>query len=275
MGRFLRGRPSLALTLAHLHVRSRHTPSASSGRCQVGPCVSWTPLVRLTSSRAGNRYAPDPLPRPSSLKPIPLLYCNTAGRHRPNPHLASSSLAPRCVGTVRCPAHARRLATASTLPVQLTSPTPVYGQNFHPLACSSRHPLLPSLRSAPRECTLDLPPREPSPPSLSPCACPCWLYAIHSYKRDLPRAFCMCPHRCLPLVRRHHRTTSVFCRSIGAKPPHPPLSPCAGPGALQGPRAAPRLAHVTSSPPLSSTSSGNALPSMFLDFWSSLNIRRG
>jgi hypothetical protein len=72
-------------------------------------------------------------------------------------------------------------------------------------------------------------------------------------KRDLPRAFCMCPHRCLPLVRRHHRTTSVFCRSIGAKPPHPPLSPCAGPGALQGPRAAPRLAHVTSSPPLSSS----------------------
>jgi hypothetical protein len=59
------------------------------------------------------------------------------------------------------------------------------------------------------------------PPSLSPCAGPRCLYAIRSYKRDLPCAFCPHPHRCLPLVSHRCCPTSVFYRSIGAKPSHP------------------------------------------------------
>jgi hypothetical protein len=57
--------------------------------------------------------------------------------------LASSSLAPCRVGTVRWHVHARRMARASTLPAQLTTPMAAYGQNFHPLVCPSRRLLLP------------------------------------------------------------------------------------------------------------------------------------
>jgi hypothetical protein len=53
-------------------------PSVSSGRCQADPSASQTPPISLTSSRAKNLYAPDPLPRPlrsnpspSSARPIP------------------------------------------------------------------------------------------------------------------------------------------------------------------------------------------------------------
>jgi hypothetical protein len=53
---------------------------------------------------------------------------------------------------------------------------------FPPLACPSRCPLLPSLRSAPCERTLALPPRR-AITSLSPCAGPCCFYALRSYKR--------------------------------------------------------------------------------------------
>jgi hypothetical protein len=84
--RFHCGRPSSAPTLVHLHVWSRPMPSASSGRCQVGPGASWTPHVNLTPSRAGNHYAPDPPPCPLPPKLIPFLYCDTARRHRPNSH---------------------------------------------------------------------------------------------------------------------------------------------------------------------------------------------
>jgi hypothetical protein len=59
-------------------------PSASSGRCQVGPGASRTPPTSLTSLRAGNRYAPDPLPCLLPLKSIPFLCCDTVGRRRPN-----------------------------------------------------------------------------------------------------------------------------------------------------------------------------------------------
>jgi hypothetical protein len=69
VGRFLCGRPSSAPTLAHLCVRSRPAPSASSGHCQVGPSTSRTPHVSLTPSWAGNRYAPDPLSRRPNLSP--------------------------------------------------------------------------------------------------------------------------------------------------------------------------------------------------------------
>jgi hypothetical protein len=51
VGRFLCGWPSSAPTTAHLRVRSQPTPSASSGRCQVGLGASRTPHVSLTSSR--------------------------------------------------------------------------------------------------------------------------------------------------------------------------------------------------------------------------------
>jgi hypothetical protein len=88
-------------------------------------------------------------------------------------------------------------------------------------------PVAASLRSVPRERTLTLASRraEPSPPSFSPCAGTHCFYVIHNYKRDLPRAFCSCPHRCLPPVSHRHRTTSVFHRSVSAKPSHPTSLP--------------------------------------------------
>jgi hypothetical protein len=52
---------------------SRPTPSLSVGRYQVGPGTSWTPPVSITSSWAGNRYAPDPLPRLLRSNPSPFL----------------------------------------------------------------------------------------------------------------------------------------------------------------------------------------------------------
>jgi hypothetical protein len=84
VGRFLCGRPSSALTSTHLRMRSRPAPFASSRRCQMGPDTSQTPPVNLTSSRAGNRYAHDPLPQPLTLKPVPFLCCDTVDRRRPN-----------------------------------------------------------------------------------------------------------------------------------------------------------------------------------------------
>jgi hypothetical protein len=93
---------------------------------------------------------------------------------------------------------------------------------------------------------------EPSPPFLPPRAGPRCFYAMRGYKRRPP----------LHVIR--NRAVSV---SGKPSPPHrlcfsaaplvpsrltPPLSPCADPGALQGPRAAPRPAQVTPSPPLSS-----------------------
>jgi hypothetical protein len=97
----------------------------------------------------------------------------------------------------------------------------------HSVASMPALPLLPSLRSTPRERMLALPPRqaESSLPSLSPCVGPRCLYAIHSYKRDLPRAFCPRPHCSLPLVSHHRHTAFVFCRCVGAKLPHPTSLP--------------------------------------------------
>jgi hypothetical protein len=61
--------------------------------------------------------------------------------------LASSSVAPHRIGTMHwhapCPAH---------------HPNAGIWTKFPPLVCPSRCPLLPSLRSAPRERTLALPP---------------------------------------------------------------------------------------------------------------------
>jgi hypothetical protein len=84
VGRFLRGWPSSEPTPAHLLVRSQPAPFASSGRCQVDPSASWTPPVSLTSSRAGNRYAPNPLPCPLPLKPIPFPLLRLRAAHRCN-----------------------------------------------------------------------------------------------------------------------------------------------------------------------------------------------
>jgi hypothetical protein len=51
--------------------QSRLRPSVSAGRCQVGLDTSRTPPVSLTSSWAGNCYAPDLLPRPLRSNPSP------------------------------------------------------------------------------------------------------------------------------------------------------------------------------------------------------------
>jgi hypothetical protein len=101
-GRFLRGRPSSAPTPAHLRVRSWPTPSASSGRYQVGPDVSRTPHVSLTPSWAKNRYAPDPPLRLLPPKPVSFLCYDTAGRHRPNSHRQVVHPSPPRATTV-CP----------------------------------------------------------------------------------------------------------------------------------------------------------------------------
>jgi hypothetical protein len=150
--------------------------------------------------------------------------------------LASSSIAPCRVGTVRWHAHARRVATASTLPVQLTIPTPTYGQNSHPSRalhgarccprCALRHA---SARSLCRRA-------EPSPPSLLAQA---RVASTHyaAIKEDLPCAFCSCPHRCLPLVSRRRRTASVFRHSVGAKPPHPTSLPVRRSWSSAGPQS--------------------------------------
>jgi hypothetical protein len=75
---------------------------------------------------------------------------------------------------------------------------------------------------------------------------------LAAIKEDIPCAFCSCPHSYLPPVSRCRRTASVFRRSVGVCCLTPPLSPCAGPGAPQGPRVSPRPTQITSSPPLSS-----------------------
>jgi hypothetical protein len=104
-----------------------------------------------------------------------------------------------------------------------------------------------------RECTLALPPHraELSPPSLSPCVGPCCPHAMRGYKRGPSHSFFTCP------------TAASLWYAITAAPPlffaapsvpsylTPPLSPYAGLGAPQGPRAAPRPAQVTSSSPVS------------------------
>jgi hypothetical protein len=48
------------------------------------------------------------------------------------PHLGHRPATLVHVGTVRWHAHTCHVATTSTLPVQLTTSTPVYGQNSHP-----------------------------------------------------------------------------------------------------------------------------------------------
>jgi hypothetical protein len=138
--------------------------------------------------------------------------------------LASSSLAPCRIGTMRWHAHARRVATASTLPIQLTTLTPAYGQNFHPLACPSRHPLLPRCTLS-HASTCSLCRRVELSHHLPPCAGPRCLYAIRNYKRDLPRAFCPHSHRCLPPGSHRCCLTNVFHHSISAKPSHPTSLP--------------------------------------------------
>jgi hypothetical protein len=103
VGCFLRGRPSSALPSSQSSVRSQPTPSASSGRCQVGPNASRTPHVSLSPSqvetvthltRYGARYPPKPVPFLCSSPRCPLV------KFRPCP-------APRCSiqVSVSCPSH--------------------------------------------------------------------------------------------------------------------------------------------------------------------------
>jgi hypothetical protein len=127
-------------------------------------------------------------------------------------------------------------------------------------------PLAPSLQSAPcvrapplRHTKLSLLPVrvcrcvDLSPPSLPPCVGLHCFYTMHSYKRRPP----------LHLIR--NRVVSApsepspphhLCLSTALSVPRcltPPLSPCTGPRALQGPEAASNLVQVTPSPLLSSS----------------------
>jgi hypothetical protein len=91
VGHFLCGRPS-------------STPSASSGRCQVGPGTSRTPHVSLTPSWAGNHYAPDLPARQLPPKPVPFLCCDTASHRRINSHRrAIHPSPPRTTRMTPCP----------------------------------------------------------------------------------------------------------------------------------------------------------------------------
>jgi hypothetical protein len=152
VGRFLHGRPSSAPTPAHLRVRSWPTPSASSGRCHVVPGVSRTPPISLTSSQAGNRYAPDPLPRPLPLKPVPFLCCNTTGRRRLNSHRrVVHPSPPRATRMTACPpttlsrsigcGASWRPVTAARLRLLLTAlptdeiPATLHAKVLHPSLC--------------------------------------------------------------------------------------------------------------------------------------------
>jgi hypothetical protein len=93
---------------------------------------------------------------------------------------------------------------------------------------------------------------EPSPASLPPHAGPCCFYAIHGYKRRPPLHLV---HNCAVFTSGKpsppHRLYFSTAPSVPSRLT-PPLSPCAGPGAPQGPGAASSLVQVTPSPPLSS-----------------------
>jgi hypothetical protein len=103
VGRFLRGRPSSALTSAQSSVRSWPTPSASSGRCQAGPVprgphMSASLIRGQKLLRTRPTTAPGTLPSPSCF----LCYspCCPPMKFWPRP-------APRCSiqASVSCPSH--------------------------------------------------------------------------------------------------------------------------------------------------------------------------
>jgi hypothetical protein len=159
---------------------------------------------------------------------------------------ASSRSPPRCLGTRRHRALACLCVPRGhgrTLLVQLTVPTPAYRQNSHPTL--ALHDARCRCASAPRERT----------PALSPCQ------AVPSHARTCCHPWC--PIR--PPVARVYKAPSplhIVCPppSVGpqvslCQPPYPlPLRPpwrllliaspsfLAGPGAPQGPGAAPRPA---------------------------------
>jgi hypothetical protein len=93
---------------------------------------------------------------------------------------------------------------------------------------------------------------KPSPPSLPPRAGPRCFYAMCGYKRRPPL------HQvCNRVVSTSGKPSPPHCLHFSAAPLAtsrltPPLSPCAGPGALQGPGVASSPVQVTPSPPLSS-----------------------
>jgi hypothetical protein len=112
VGRFSPWPAQLSSASAQSSWRSRPAPLISTGRCQVGPGASWTPLVSLTFSRAGNRYAPDPLPRTLRSNPSPFLCSSFAP-------LVGAILVDRSPLTMpqRCPAESpllRHLAPSRT-----------------------------------------------------------------------------------------------------------------------------------------------------------------
>jgi hypothetical protein len=106
--------------------------------------------------------------------------------------LASSSLAPRRVGTMHWHARVCRVAASIHPLVQLTSSPTAYEQT------SSASPprkvvatVTSLLRIAARVSTLTLPPRRAvTSLSLSHCTSPRCPHAMRGYKRDLPRACC-------------------------------------------------------------------------------------
>jgi hypothetical protein len=144
-------------------------------------------------------------------------------------------------------------------PVHLTSSPPTYGQNASTSGCCRCGVVVAPCCTHKHACSVPSCPfspcaraAEPSPPSLPPRAGPCCFYAMRGYKRRSP----------LHLV--HSRVVSTsgkpssshrLCFSAAPSVPSrltPPLSPCAGPRAPQGPEAASSPVQVTPSPSFSS-----------------------
>jgi hypothetical protein len=134
--------------------------------------------------------------------------------------LASSSVAPHRVGTMRWHAHARHVALSSTTPcLAHYSDADVRTKLLRHRPHANPLPLSASLHACSRACALALSEHgralaaTPSHP-IGPGA--------RSYKRGPSRSFCLCPHRCLPLVS-HHRLCFPLLHRCQAISPH--LSP--------------------------------------------------
>jgi hypothetical protein len=107
---------------------SSHPSPASKPHCRQGivsPCCAGQPLSRPLRHHNTDAKHSTTRPHAAPLLPPSLLTPRAS-------HLASSSLAPRHVGTIHWHTHVHGVAMASTPPVQLTTPMPVYRQNSHP-----------------------------------------------------------------------------------------------------------------------------------------------
>jgi hypothetical protein len=187
--------------------RTRSSMMRSQAGCLVPPC----PILSLLADNCGSYcHLTSVAPSPFCGSAVPLLRgqdaharSSTAMSHTgpllpPSlltpraARLASSSLAPCHVGSMRCHARVSHVAASIFPLVQLTPSPTAYRQT--PSTSPPRKAAATAtslLCLAVRVSMLALPPHRAGI-SLSPCTGPCCPHAMHNYKRDLPRAFCSC-----------------------------------------------------------------------------------